>query len=60
MSYKQIERSREARLWLGQVIIPLLTGSALMLANPELSQKIADRANRVKTSIKNKFKKKEG
>ena len=57
MSYKNIERSREARLWIGQVIIPTITvvGSALAIA--ELSDTISYNAKAVKETIKNKAKK---
>ena len=41
MTYKQIEASREARLWIGQVIVPAVT----------------TKFNSVKESIKKKFKK---
>ena len=41
MTYKQIEASREARLWLGQIIVPALTFAATTLAIPEVRQAIA-------------------
>lgn len=55
MTYKQIEASREARLWIGQVIIPAAVVVAGALANPELRRKAGEKFNNVKTSIKNKF-----
>lgn len=57
MTYKQIEASRERRLWLGQVIIPTVTTVATLLAIPEVRATIADKARSVKTSIRQKFKK---
>lgn len=57
MTYKQIEASRERRLWLGQVIIPTVTTVATLLAIPEVRATIVNKAKSVKTSIKQKFKK---
>ena len=57
MSYKNIERSREARLWIGQVIIPTITVVGSALAIPELRDTIAYKAKAVKETIKNKAKK---
>ena len=54
MTYKQIEASREARLWIGQVILPIVT--AVMLV-PEAREAVVDKVKKVKKNIKNKFKK---
>lgn len=59
MTYKQIEASREARLWLGQIIVPALTFAATTLAIPEVRQAIATKAMSVKQSIEQKMKRKE-
>lgn len=59
MTYKQIEASREARLWLGQIIVPALTFAATTLAIPEVRQAIAIKAMSVKQSIEQKMKRKE-
>lgn len=56
MTYKQIEASREARLWLGQIIVPALTFAATTLAVPEVRQAIATKAMSVKQSIEQKMK----
>lgn len=58
MTYKQIEASREARLWLGQIIVPALTFAATTLAIPEVRQAIATKAMSVKQSIEQKMKRK--
>lgn len=57
MTYKQIEASREARLWISQVIVPVATviGTAMMI--PEVREKVGEKAKSVKESIKKKFKK---
>lgn len=57
MTYKQIEASREARLWIGQVIVPAVVGAAMILSNPQARQVIGEKATNVKTAFKKKFKK---
>lgn len=59
MTYKQIEASREARLWIGQVLIPAGLIVATGLTNPEVRKAAAAKADEMKKTIKNKFKKKE-
>lgn len=55
MTYKQIEASREIRLWIGQVLVP---ATALIVAiSPDARKTIADKATSVKESIKNRFNK---
>ena len=36
MKYKHIEAAREARLWIGQIIVPTFTLLATTLAIPEV------------------------
>ena len=53
MTYKQIEASREIRLWIGQVIVPAVTtAAAILYMNPELRQKAADKVNNIKAKFK--------
>ena len=54
MTYKQIEASREARLWIGQVILPIVTAGLLV---PEAREAVVDKVKTVKKNIENKFKK---
>ena len=56
MTYKQIEASREARLWIGQVIVPAITVVVTALAMPEVRKTVVTKANQAKESIKTKFK----
>ncbi len=53
MTYKQIEASRELRLWIGQVIVPAIGVSAAILANPNVrkaaSEKLEDVKRRIRT-----------
>ena len=57
MTYKQIETSRELRLWISQVIVPAVTTAAAVLyMNPELRNKLVDKAKELKNNIETKFK----
>lgn len=57
MTYKQIEASREARLWIGQIIVPIIGFGAMIATNPEARQAVTDRVEKTKRSIeKRKFK----
>lgn len=62
MTYKQIEASREARLWIGQIVVPAVTLAATTLAIPEVRAAVAAKAKSMKQSIEQKMKrrKKEG
>ena len=57
MTYKQIEASREARLWISQVIIPAVTIVGTVLAVPEVRTAVVEKGKQVKESISNKIKK---
>lgn len=57
MTYKQIEASREARLWLSQIVIPAAGVVAMVMANPENRKAVSNKYKDVKASIKKKFKK---
>ncbi len=51
MTYKQIEASRELRLWIGQVIVPAVTMSAVVLANPDVRRAVSEKIESVKQKI---------
>lgn len=60
MTYKQIETSREARLWLTQVIVPVASiAITAFVAFPELGEAVKSKCKKVKNklSIKKKSKK---
>ena len=58
MTYKQIEASREARLWIGQVIAPAAAIVAVILAkHPEYREAIAKKFEKIKNTIGRKHKK---
>jgi len=57
MSYKNIERSREIRLWIGQIIIPVLTTGLILAANPHVRKFVKDKYSDAKEKIKMTFSK---
>ena len=60
MTYKDIENSRNKRLWVTQVIIPVATlATSVVVAVPEARTAIVNKTVQVKDSIKEKFSKKE-
>jgi len=54
VTYKQIEASREVRLWIGQIIVPAV---GLALAFPEVRAKVKEKVLDVRDSVQRKFKK---
>lgn len=55
MKYKHIEASREARLWIGQVVVPVVGTIAILMTNPQTKAAILDKAYAAKIFVKNKF-----
>ena len=55
MTYKQIEASREMRLWIGQVIVPAAAAAIAIASNPQTRNYISKKYNNVKSRIKKKF-----
>ena len=56
MTYKQIEAAREARLWVGQIIIPTIVGIVTVATIPEVRQAVAAKASEIKEKITNRKK----
>lgn len=52
MTYKQIETSREIRLWVTQIATPLITAVLLV---PEVREEAVKKVKEVSTKIKAKF-----
>lgn len=59
MNYKQIEASREIRLWIGQIVVPAATAVGAILMIPEVRDAVKAKAIDVKESIRTKLKKRE-
>ena len=57
MTYKQIEASREVRLWLKDVIVPVAGFVTCLMWNKATREPIIKAFRDGKESIKNKFKK---
>ena len=57
MTYKQIEASREMRLWIGQVIVPAAAAAIAIASNPQTRNYISKKYNNVKSRIQKKFEK---
>lgn len=51
MTYKQIEASREVRLWIGQIIVPGMLLGATILANPDARKWVVEKGEKVKNKI---------
>ena len=60
MTYKQIEASREVRLWIMQLIVPIATTAiAAGIAVPEVREAVVKKCKSVAGSITKKMKRKE-
>lgn len=52
MTYKQIEASRELRLWIGQIIVPAVSVSVVLLSNPNVRKVASEKLEDIKTKIR--------
>lgn len=52
MTHKQIDTSREVRLWIGQVIVPTVTGAVLLASNPNVRFWVKSKFEGVKQTIR--------
>lgn len=60
MTYKQIEASREVRLWITQIAVPIVTTTiAAGVAIPEVRQAVVKKCKKIGNSISKKMKKEE-
>lgn len=57
MTYKQIETSREIRLWITQVIVPAGIVVSTAMSIPEVREPVVKKVKKVKETIKQKIKK---
>lgn len=57
MTYKQIEASREAGLWISQIVIPAI-GIVMMV--PESRKVVTDKLREAKNYIKTELEKRKG
>lgn len=60
MTYKQIEATREVRLWITQIAVPIATTAiAAGIATPEVRQAVVNKCKSVKNSVTKMLVKKE-
>lgn len=57
MTRRQIDASRERRLWISQVIIPSLTLVATAMTIPEVRETVKAKANEIRFKIESRMKK---
>ena len=58
MTYKEIDASRNIRLWITQVALPVATLTATtLIALPEARRAIGEKIGQISSSIKSSFKK---
>lgn len=56
-AYVRLERSREFRLWVTQVGLPVVAGAIYINSNPELKNWASNKIENVKTKVKGLFNK---
>lgn len=57
MKYKHLYAAHEARMWLGQVIIPTVVTVGMVMADPQKREWVCDKAANAKQAFKRKFNK---
>ena len=57
MTRRQIDASRERRLWISQVVMPTLTMAAGLMAIPEVREAVKAKATELKERIEGRLKK---
>lgn len=53
MKYKHIEVMREARLWIGQIIVPIVVGGLTIWSIPEARNSITEQGIKAKAMVSN-------
>lgn len=56
-TWKQIETSREIRLWISQIIVPVIGVTGALMAIPEVREAVKVKSVEIKDKLKSKFKK---
>ena len=57
MTRRQIDASRERRLWISQVVMPTLTMAVGLMAIPEVREAVTLKATELKRKIEDRLKK---
>ena len=58
MKRKNIDAAREARLWIGQIVVPAITLFTTTMAIPEVREAVAAKAKEIKQNLESKIKRK--
>ena len=53
--YLKVEKAREVRLWIGQIVIPAVLGGIAVLSNPQARSWCSDKFDIAKSKIANIF-----
>ena len=51
MTYKQIEASREIRLWIGQVIVPAAVAAVTVMSNTNVREFVSEKFDSRKRNV---------
>jgi hypothetical protein len=57
MTNRQIEISREIRLWVAQIVVPVTVGVAMVTTNPKLKSALKAKAIKVIDKVRAKLEK---
>lgn len=57
MSYKKLQTMHEIRMWIKDIVIPLVTVGIVVASNPQVREAVGGKITNVKKVIKQKFKK---
>lgn len=57
---QKLDRSRERRLWLGQIIMPTVSAVGAVMCVPEVRAAVVNKAKEIKAKVKSKLHKEQG
>lgn len=57
MTYKQIETSREVRLWVKDIIVPAIVTAGMLMTVPEIREPVKAKVSEIKEKIRTRTKK---
>lgn len=58
MTYKQIQAAHEARMWIKEVIVPVVTTGVVLSSIPEVRETVKSGYQKARWKIQKKFQKK--
>ena len=57
LTYKQIQAAHEARMWIKEVIVPVIGTGVVLASIPEVRKTVTETYQRAKWNIQKKFRK---